>query len=112
MKAVRFEADRFICIDYLTAFTFLVSREILREAFFLCITPLEAALASAGITVFKAFTEFSLFLLSTLVITDLIFVLIADLAAILRSRCFLPCRSRFSADLCVAKGILLNSFLI
>jgi hypothetical protein len=73
--------------------------------------PLDAALFSAGITAFKVFMEFSLFLLSALVITDLIFVLSADLAAILRVRCFLFCRSRFSADLCVAKAILLNSLI-
>ena len=95
---------------HLRALTFLVRREILREAFFLWIRPLPAALSSAGITVFSAFIEFSLFLLSTFASTVLIFVLIADLALTLRTRCFLFCRSRFSADLCVAKSFLLKLY--
>jgi hypothetical protein len=92
------------------ALTFLVKREILREAFFLWIRPLDAALFKAGTAAFKAFWELSLFLDSTLVMTDLIFVLSADFAAILRLRFALFCLSRFSADLCVAKVILLNLF--
>jgi len=98
-------------MNYFIELTFFVSREILREAFFLWMRPLDAALFSAGMTAFNAFMEFSLFLLSALVITDFIFVLRADLAAIWRVRFFLFCRSRFSADLCVAKAILLNSLM-
>jgi len=67
------------------ALTFLVKREIFREAFFLWIRPFAAALASAGTVAFSIFAEVSLFLLSTAAITDLTLVLIADLAAILRS---------------------------
>jgi len=90
---------------YLRVLTFLVKREILREAFFLWIKPLPVALSRAGITDFSAFIEFSLFLLSTFASTVLIFVLIADLAATLRVRCFLFCRSRFSADfMCCQKN--------
>jgi hypothetical protein len=70
--------------------TFSVNRDILREAVFLCKTPLPQALSIAGIALANAAFEDAASFASTAFRTDFIFVFTLDFRETLRPRRFSP----------------------
>lgn len=93
----------------LREFTFFVNLDILRDAVFLCNTPLEAALLIAGMATARALSDAVVSFSSTAVSTDFIRVFTLDFTDAFLRRFTTFCLLRFSADLCVAKN--LSSFL-